>query len=155
MKKKTKLDELDCRLTKILQKDGRKSNTALAKELGVTESTVRSRLKRLLSDGVFRIVAVGNPIKLGFEIVGNLKIKINIKKKDEVLAELKKIDALHYIALTAGSMDVDVDFIVKSLDELHQLLFEKVNKIEGIISTETSLITEIVKDSDDWGTAWY
>ena len=61
-----RLDPLDCRMIRLLQKDGRMSNTAMAQALGVSEYTVRTRLKRILESGIIRIVAVANPIDLGF-----------------------------------------------------------------------------------------
>src|SRR5210317_1220374 len=80
-----KLDRVDCQLIRLLQEDGRMSNSAIAQELDISEFTVRRRLKRLLDTGTIRIVAVANPIDLGFEIAGNLKIKIDLKKADQVL----------------------------------------------------------------------
>ena len=151
---KEKLDKVDCNLVRLLQKDGRMSNTGLANELGVSEYTVRNRLKRLIDDEIIRIVAVASPIDLGFEIAGNLKIRIDIKKTYDVLENLKKIDSLIWVALTTGGTDVDADFIVRSLKEFQDLIFQKISKIDGILSTETSLLVDLVKDKSDWGTAW-
>ncbi|MCP4691335.1 MAG: Lrp/AsnC family transcriptional regulator [Desulfobacterales bacterium] len=147
------IDKIDCRIIELLQQDGRLSNTAMAKELGIAEATIRARLKRLIREEYIRIVAVGDPYKLGFGIMGNLKIRMDIKKKESVIESLRKIKELNYISLTTGSMDVDVDFIVKSLDVLNNLLYDRIFKIDGILATETSLILENVKDDYAWGTA--
>jgi len=149
-----KLDRLDCKLIRLLQTDGRMPNNAIAQKLGISEYTVRRRLKRLLHGGIIRIVAVANPIDLGFEIAGNLKIHIDLKKTERVLDRLKKIDSLIYVALTTGGTDVDADFIVQSLKEFHHLIFKQISKIDGVLSTETSLLVDIVKDKYDWGTGW-
>ena len=149
-----KLDKLDCRLIRLLQKDGRMSNIAIAQQLGISEYTVRNRMKRLLNNEIIKIVAVANPIDLGFEIAGNLKIKIDLKKADLVLRSLKKIDSLIWVALTTGGTDIDVDFIARSLKEFRDLIFKKISKIDGVQSTETSLMVDLVKDTYDWGTAW-
>jgi Lrp/AsnC family transcriptional regulator for asnA, asnC and gidA len=149
-----KLDRLDCRLIRLLQTDGRMPNNAIAHELEISEFTVRRRLKRLLDEGTIRIVAVADPINLGFEIAGNLKIRIDLKKADRVLEQLKEIDALIWVALTTGGTDVDADFIVRSLKEFQELIFKRISKIDGILSTETSLMVDLVKDTYDWGTAW-
>ncbi len=151
---KNKLSSLDCRMIGLLQKDGRMSNTAMAQTLGISEYTVRTRLKRILKSGIIRIVAVGNPIDLGFEISGNLKIRIDLKKKDQVIEELIKIDELIWIALTTGGTDIDVDFAVRSMNELQNLIFNKISKIEGVLSTETSLMVDLIKEKSDYGTAW-
>ena len=149
-----KLDRLDCQLIRLLQKDGRMPNNAIAQELNISEFTVRRRLKRLLLNGIIRIVAVADPIDLGFEIAGNLKIRINLKKADHVLKELIKIDSLIWVALTTGGADIDADFITRSLKEFQELIFKKISKIDGVLSTETSLMVDLVKDTYDWGTAW-
>ncbi len=151
---KDRLAPQDCKMIGLLQKDGRMSNTALAQALGVSEYTVRTRLKRLLDSGIIRIVAVANPINLGFEISGNLKIRIDIKKAETVLAQLKQIDELIWIALTTGGTDIDVDFAVSSMKALQELIFNKISQIEGVVSTETSLMVDLIKEKTDYGTAW-
>jgi Lrp/AsnC family transcriptional regulator for asnA, asnC and gidA len=154
LKKKPNLDPMDCKMIRLLQKDGRMSNTAIAQHLGISEFTVRTRLKKILEGGVVRIVAVANPFDLGFEIAGNLKIEIELKKSKSVLAELKKIDSLIYVALTTGGNDIDVEFVARSLKDFHSLVFEKISAIDGIIAAETSLMVDLVKDDYDYGTAW-
>ena len=149
-----KLDRVDCQLIRLLQKDGRMPSNAIAQELGISEFTVRRRLKRILDNGIIKIVAVANPMDLGFEIAGNLKIRIDLKKADEVLDKLKKLDALIWVALTTGGTDIDVDFVVRSLKEFQELVFKKISKIDGVLSTEASLMVDLVKDEHDWGTAW-
>lgn len=152
--RKNKLDKLDCRMVRLLQIDGRMSNIAIAQKLGISEYTVRNRMKRLLANKTIKIVAVANPIDLGFEIAGNLKIKIDLQKTDQVLKNLKKIDELIWVALTTGGTDIDVEFIARSLKEFQDLIFKKISGIDGVLSTETSLMVDLVKDKYDWGTAW-
>jgi Lrp/AsnC family transcriptional regulator for asnA, asnC and gidA len=148
------LDRIDRRMVRLLQKDGRMSIVDIAKELSISETTARTRLKRLIRKDIINVVAVSNPIKLGFEIIGNLKLTIDLKKKDHILRELKKIEQLNYIALTTGGTDLDVEFIARSLDEFKELIFSEIPNIDGVISLDTSLIVEIIKNSWDFGTAW-
>ena len=148
------LDRIDRRMIRLLQKDGRMSIVDIARELRISETTARTRLKRLIRMEIINVVAVSNPIKLGFEIIGNLKLTIDLKKKDHILHELKKIDQLNYIALTTGGTDLDVEFIARSLDEFKDLIFNEIPNIDGVISLDTSLIVEIIKNSWDFGTAW-
>ncbi len=67
---------------------------------------------------------------------------------------MKQIDALTWVALTTGSTDIDVEFVTRSLKELHHLIFNKISQIDGIRSTETSLLVDVVKYKIDWGTAY-
>jgi Lrp/AsnC family transcriptional regulator for asnA, asnC and gidA len=149
-----KLDRVDCQLVQLLQRDGRMPNNAIAQELNISEFTVRKRLKRLLDSGTIRIVAVADPIDLGFEIAGNLKIRIDLKKTEQILEQLKQIDSLVWVALTTGGTDVDADFVTRSLKEFQELIFKRISRIDGVLSTETSLMVKLVKDASDWGTAW-
>jgi Lrp/AsnC family transcriptional regulator for asnA, asnC and gidA len=149
-----KLDRVDRQMVELLQKDGRMPTVTLAKTLNISETTARSRLKRLISDEIIKVVAVSNPIRLGFEIIGNIKLSIDLKKKGVILNSLKEMDALNYVALTTGGNDIDIEFIAGSLSEFKRLIFENISQIDGVHSVETSLIVEIIKDKWDYGTAW-
>lgn len=151
-RRKIKIDAVDSEMILLLQKDGRISNTAIAKKIGIAESTVRTRLNRLIDTKVIKIVAVSNPFDLGFQVAGNFKITIDIQKKDAVMKELAAIKELKYVVLTTGGTDVDADFILSSFEDLEPLIFEKINKIDGIKQIETSLILQWGKNEFDWGT---
>lgn len=151
--KKKMIDRIDCRMIQLLQKDGRISNTEIAKKIGISEATVRSRLNRLIAEEYIQIVAVSNPIKLGFEIVGILRIDVDITKIERVMNELKKLKAVWFIVHATGGLDIYTEFVAKSLDELHDLIFNKIYKIDGVTKAETSLILKYIKRRYDWGTA--
>jgi len=146
-------DPVDCQMIELLQKDGRISNTDIAKRIGISEATVRTRLNRLIKEKFIQIVAVSDPIKLGFEIVGNIRIYVDIRKMDKIIKELQKLKSLWFIVQTTGGTGIDTEFVVKSLDELNELIFEKINRIDGIIRTETTLFLKYIKRQYDWGTA--
>ena len=148
------LDTIDSEIISLLQKDGRATNIHIAKTVGISEATVRNRLQRLIDEKIVQIVAVCDPFRIGFGIVGNIKIKIDAKKVNTILDELKKLPDVWYIALTTGGSDIDIDFNVKSLDDLKVLVYDKINKIDGIIRTEASVIMDFVKRKYDWGTAF-
>jgi Lrp/AsnC family transcriptional regulator, regulator for asnA, asnC and gidA len=150
---KKKIDRIDCEMIRLLQKDGRLSNTEIAKKIGISEATVRTRLNRLIEEEYIQIVAVSNPIKLGFDIVGIIRIYADVRKMEHIVKELKKLKALWFIVHTTGGTGIDAEFVTKSLDELNELIFEKIYRIDGILRTETSLITKYIKRNYDWGTA--
>ena len=147
------IDPLDCRMIELLQKDGRVANTEIAKKLGISEATVRTRLARLIQEQYIQIVAVSNPLKLGFEVVGTIRIHVEIKKMDRIIRELKAINSLWHIVQTTGGTGIDTEFVLKNLDELNHLIFDKINRIDGVLRTETSLFLNYVKRQYDWGTA--
>ena len=124
-------------------------NTEIANQLNLSETAIRKRLKRLLDDEIIQIVAVVNQIKLGYAIEGNIRIKTDIKKVRHVKNELKTLDRLWYIAHVTGSSDFDVEFNVKSQDDLRRII-EKVNDIDGVLKTDISIRLQLVKNRYDW-----
>ena len=148
-KHKPKIDSLDSKIIVLLQKDGRISNKAMAKNIGVAESTVRARLKRLIDKKIVTITAVSSPFDLGFQTAGNFKINIDLKKKDKIMQELVAIKELWYVVLQTGGTDIDADFIIPSFEDLETLIFEKINRIDGIQKIQTSLIMQYGKHNFD------
>ena len=162
VKKKTKkigagmtetIDRIDTQIIGLLKTDGRMPNTEIAKRLCISETTVRKRLKRLIDEEYIQVTAVGNlpklVNKLRHEIVGNMKVKIDIKKTDHVIHALEDISELWYIAHITGAADFDLEFSVQSQEEL-RLLLEKINIIDGIRHTETSIRLQLVRNRYNW-----
>ncbi len=150
---RVKIDKTDCKIIELLQKDGRMPNTLIDKNLGISEATIRSRLNRLIKEEYIQIVAVSNPLKLGFDIVGILKITVDVKKIENVSEELSKIDQIWYVVHATGSSDIYAEFNAKTIEELNDFIANKVHKIDGLLKTETSLILKYVKRRYDWKTA--
>jgi len=147
-----KIDSIDASIIELLQRDGRLSNTDIARELDVSEATVRGRIKRLIDDEVIQIVAVSNPLRLGFEITGDLYITVDMKKMDNVIAKLKNFKELWYIVTTTGRFNLNAEFVVKDLESLNDLVYNKLSHIDGILQIETSIIMKYIKRKYDFGT---
>ena len=152
MSDKRNIDELDAKIISVLQGDGRMSNTDIAKMLDVSEATVRGRIKRLTEDEIIQIVAVGNPLKLGFEITGDLYITVDMKKMDNVIAELRNFRELWYIVATTGRFNLNAEFVVSDLEALNDLVYNRLSHIDGIEQIETSVIMKYIKRRYDFGT---
>ncbi|MBW2593393.1 MAG: AsnC family transcriptional regulator [Deltaproteobacteria bacterium] len=145
------IDEVDSKIIHLLKKNGRTANTELAKKLKISETAIRKRLKRLFDTEMIQVVAVVNHRKIGYKIEGNIKIKIDTKKTEQVIRELEVIDAIWYIALLTGAADFDVEFSVKSQGDLKSLLAD-INSIDGVITVEPSFRLQLVKNRYDWET---
>ena len=147
------LDRIDRGIIRLLQKDGRISNTDMAKEIDVSEATVRTRLSKLIEDEIIQIVAVSNPLKLGFNVVGHLRIHVEIAQVEQVAAQLKNIQALWFIVITVGaSTGIDAEFNVESMADLNELVLTQVGNISGVQRVETTLTMDFVKRRYNWGT---
>jgi Lrp/AsnC family transcriptional regulator for asnA, asnC and gidA len=145
-------DRVDHQLIRLLQKDGRLSHIELAKKIGISETTVRTRLKRLIEEEIIQVVAVANPLKLGFEVTGDLYIHAEMKKITQVISELKKFRELWYIVMTTGETNINAEFVVENFEALNELIFNRISKIDGVIRTEISVIMKYEKRAYDFGT---
>ena len=138
------IEDIDYKIIRMLQKNGRIPNTEIAKTLGVSEATVRNRLQNLIKEERLKIVAVINPFKLKSGMVGNLRIKAQKNMTQHVGAELLKLDELWYVAQLVGQADFDAEYYVDSQSKFGSLI-DKINEIDGITSIETSLIVRYIK----------
>ena len=131
------MDELDHKIIALLQMDGRASNAKIAREVGVSEGTVRRRLRRLTKDDVVHIVAVPNLEKLGYATTALVGLQTGPGMSDTVAESLASLPESHYVAVTTGSYDVFVWAGLESAESLGNFLRTKVGVIEGVQSTET------------------
>ena len=143
------VDDTDAQIIKILNLNGRTPNTEIAKKLNLSETAIRKRIRKLLDDEVIQIVAVVNHKKMGYVFRGNICIKTDIKKIDDIKDELYKIDRIWYIAHLTGAFDFDVEFSAKSQEEL-RMLINRINKIEGVIKTDVSIRLQLLRNRNDW-----
>jgi len=145
-----RIDATDMKIIRLLQQNGRMSNTDIAKKAGVSETTVRYRLQRLTKEDYIQIVAMVKPVKLGFGIEGSIRIKADIKAIDSVTDKLKIIDSLYFVARSIGNYDFDTEYYVKSTTDLKDLI-DSINAIEGVLETDVSTILDYVKERYDFG----
>ena len=148
---KIAIDEIDAQIIHALKQNGRIPNTEIAKQLNVSEAAVRKRLKRLVEEEIIQIVAVVNHLKLGYELEGNIKIKIDTTKAENVKRRLNELENLWYIAYLTGAADFDVEFNVQSQEEMRTLI-ERINAIDGVKEVATSVRLQLVKNRYDWET---
>ncbi|MEN8243582.1 MAG: Lrp/AsnC family transcriptional regulator [Thermodesulfobacteriota bacterium] len=148
---RSNIDEVDSKIIHLLKQDGRMRNTKMAKALNLSETSIRKRLQRLFDNEIIQVVAIVNHRKIGYDIEGNIKIKIDTKKTEQITPKLEAIDALWYISLLTGGTDFDVEFSVKSQGDLKDLL-AKINNIDGVVKTEPSFRLQLVKNRYDWET---
>ena len=148
---KVNMDEMDYQITRLLEQNGRMTNTELGKKLNISETTVRKRIKRLIDNDLIKIVAVRNRTKLGSNTNGNIRIEAETRKVRMIADELSKMDNIWYIAQLAGDAEFDLEFSVASHYDL-LLLLEKINKIDGVIRTRPSIRLKLVKQLGEFVT---
>ena len=139
------MDELDRKIIALLQLDGRASNAKIAREVGVSEGTVRRRLRRLVLDDVVRIIAVPNLEKLGYATTALNGLQTGPGKSEAVAEHISKLDEAHYVAITTGAYDVFIWAGLESAEGLGTFLRSKVGTIDGVQRTETFVNLSIKK----------
>ncbi|WP_139417544.1 Lrp/AsnC family transcriptional regulator [Agromyces laixinhei] len=145
------LDVVSKAIIEQLQADGRRSYSDIGKAVGLSEAAVRQRVQRLTESGVMQIVAVTDPMQLGFTT--QAMIGIHTSGDTRVLAEqLAEIPEIDYVVLTAGSFDVMVEIVCENDDELLDLLNTRIRVLAGVQSTETFVYLKLQKQYYNWGT---
>jgi Lrp/AsnC family transcriptional regulator for asnA, asnC and gidA len=145
------LDSTDRALIHLLQRDGRRPYTQLAKEVGLSEAAVRQRVQRLLDNETMQIVAVTDPLQLGLNRQAMVLIRVDGDAR-EVADELEQIEEVDYLVVTAGSVDLLAEVVVSDDDALLALLNDKIRQIRGVLATETIVYLGLRKQTYQWGT---
>lgn len=146
-----RLDDVSKRIIEVLQEDGRASYAAIAKVVGLSEGAVRVRVQRLLDAGIMQIVAVTDPIQVGFARQAMIGIRTEgaIGTVAERLSALPEVD---YVVTTAGSFDLMVEVVCENDHHLLDLLSNGIRTIEGVVATETFVYLKLNKQHYNWGT---
>jgi Lrp/AsnC family transcriptional regulator, regulator for asnA, asnC and gidA len=144
------LDELDRQVIKILQADGRRPNTEIARELRVSETTVRKRISQLVSRGLINIVAVPTPRAVGMNLSAIIGISVTLPRIRHVSEELKRQREVRYIGVSTGRYDIIVEAFFFNQQHFLDFISNRLGNLEGITSLETSIILEVVKFSYEW-----
>lgn len=145
------LDDVNKQIIELLQQDGRMSYAALAKVVGLSEAAVRQRVQRLLDGGVMQIVAVTDPLTLGFarQVMVGLKVEGDMRSVAEALAKIAEVD---YVVICAGAYDLLAELVCTNDEHLLVLLNDKIRTIPGVTGTETFVYLKLAKQTYAWGT---
>lgn len=145
------LDEVSRAIIEALQRDGRASYAAMAREVGLSEAAVRQRVQRLLESGAMQIVAVTDPMQVGFRRQAMIGVRASgdIREVADALVEMPEII---YVVTTAGSFDLLCEVICEDDDKLLDVLCGQIRTIPGVASTETFVYLKLNKQHFGWGT---
>jgi Lrp/AsnC family transcriptional regulator, regulator for asnA, asnC and gidA len=144
------LDDTAKRIVEQLQQDGRRSYAAIGKAIGLSEAAVRQRVQRLLDSGAMQIVAVTDPMTVGF----HRQTMIGIRCGDDlerVADQLAGMDEIDYVVITAGSFDLLIEVVCEDDDQLLEIL-SRVRSISSVTTTETFVYLKLCKQTYSWGT---
>jgi Lrp/AsnC family transcriptional regulator, regulator for asnA, asnC and gidA len=145
------LDDIGKAIVEQLQADGRRPYATIGKAVGLSEAAVRQRVARLQDAGVIQIVAVTDPLQLGFRRQAMVGVRVDgdITAAADAVAELSEVD---YVVITAGSFDLLVEVVCEDDDHLLELVGGRIRALPGVRNTETFVYMKLRKQHYDWGT---
>jgi Lrp/AsnC family transcriptional regulator for asnA, asnC and gidA len=143
-------DDVSKQIIEQLQQDGRRSYAAVGKAVGLSEAAVRQRVQRLQDTGVMQIVAVTDPLTLGFRRQAMIGVKTE-GDLEKVAGQLADMDEIDYVVITAGSFDLLVEVVCEDDDHLLEIL-GRVRAVPCVTGTETFVYLKLRKQTYSWGT---
>ena len=147
---KVVLDRLSKQIIEQLQQDGRRSYAAIGKAVGLSEAAVRQRVQRLIDVGAMQIVAVTDPLSLGFPRQAMVGIRCG-GDLEQVASNVAGMEEIDYVVITAGSFDLLIEVVCENDDQLLEIL-GRVRSIPSVTATETFVYLRLCKQTYSWGT---
>jgi Lrp/AsnC family transcriptional regulator for asnA, asnC and gidA len=145
------LDDVNKAIINQLQSDGRRSYAAIATAVGLSEAAVRQRVQRLLDAGVMQVVAVTDPMQVGFARQAMIGVNAEGDLRD-VADKLSALPEVDYVVITAGSFDILVEVVCEDDEHLLSLLNDSIRSVPGVRNTETFVYLRLAKQTYTWGT---
>ena len=145
------LDAVSRRLVELLQEDGRQPFATLAREVGLSEAAVRQRVQKLIDADVMQIVAVTDPLQVGFarQAMVGIRVSGDVALVSDALCAMPEVS---YVVTTAGSFDLLVEVVCEDDDHLLDLLMGRIRTLPGVTTTETFVYLKLNKQHYNWGT---
>ena len=144
------LDDISKEIIEQLQQDGRRSYAAIGKAVGLSEAAVRQRVQRLIDGGAMQIVAVTDPMTLGFRRQTMIGVRCG-GDLERVADQLAAMDEIDYVVIIAGSFDLLIEVVCEDDDQLLEIL-SRVRSIPSVTATETFVYLKLRKQTYSWGT---
>lgn len=145
------LDDVSKAIIEQLQEDGRRPYATIGKAVGLSEAAVRQRVQRMLEAGVMQIVAVTDPLQVGFPRAA--MIGIRVEGDVEVVADkIEAMGEIDYLVVTAGGYDILAEVVAENDEHLLEIVNRRIRAIPGVRHTETFVYLKLRKQIYTWGT---
>ena len=145
------LDDVSKAIIEQLQQDGRRPYAAIGKAVGLSEAAVRQRVQRLIESGVMQVVAVTDPLTVGFPRAAMIGIRCE-GDMTVVADKLEGLPEISYLIITAGHYDLLVEVVCEDDDHLLEIITKRIRAIPGVTHTETFVYLKLRKQIYTWGT---
>ena len=142
----TGLDETDLNIIEALRKDGRVAFAQIAEQLGVSPGMIRQRYSRLLEQGFLRVVAITNPLRMGYKTMAMIGIRVDGSKLLNVAEKISKLEEVIYLVVSSGRFDIFAEEVCRDHEDLLRFITEKLSTIDGVRESESFMHLKIVKE---------
>ena len=140
------LDETDLKIIDALHKDGRVPFAQIAEQLSVSPGMIRQRYNRLVDQGYLKVVAITNPLRMGFKTMAMIGIRADGSKLLEVAEKVSKLDEVIYMIITSGRFDIFAEVVCRDHGDLLRFITEKLSVIDGVRESESFMHLKIMKE---------
>ena len=149
------LDKLDQRIINALAEDGRRSYRDIARDLNVSEASIRQRVSKLTEDDLIRITAIGNLQALGFDVVAMVHFKVLPGRVEEYAQVISEYAAVRFVSISLGNADIIFQSLHANIASLHDFVRNELSRrMPDIVSTEIFPLVKTLKSSWTWE-AWF
>ena len=140
------LDETDLKIIEALRKDGRVAFAQIAEQLNVSPGMIRQRYNRLVEKGYLRVVAITNPLRMGFTSMAMIGIRVDGSKLLTVAEKVSKLDEVIYMIISSGRFDIFAEVVCRNHEDLLRFITEKLSVIDGVRESESFMHLKIIKE---------
>ena len=140
------LDQIDRQIIEALQKDGRVAFAQIAEQLSVSPGMIRLRYNRLVEQGYLKVVAITNPLRMGYTTMAMIGIRAEGSKLLEVAEKISKLDEVIYMVISSGRFDIFAEVVCRDREGLLRFITEKLSRIEGVRESESFVHLKIIKE---------
>ena len=140
------LDETDLNIIESLRKDGRVAFAQVAEQLGVSPGMIRQRYTRLVDQGFLKVVAITNPIRMGYKTMAMIGIRVEGSKLLGVAEKISKLEEVIYLVISSGRFDIFAEVVCRDHEDLLRFITEKLSTIDGVRESESFMHLKIMKE---------
>jgi Lrp/AsnC family transcriptional regulator for asnA, asnC and gidA len=140
------LDETDLNIIEALRKDGRVAFAQIAEQLGVSPGMIRQRYARIVDQGFLKVVAITNPIRMGYKTMAMIGIRVDGSRLLDVAEKISKLEEVIYLVISSGRFDVFAEVVCRDHEDLLRFITEKLSTIEGVRESESFMHLKIMKE---------
>jgi Lrp/AsnC family transcriptional regulator, regulator for asnA, asnC and gidA len=141
-----KLDETDARIVEALRRDGRVAFAQIAEQLGVSPGMIRQRYSRLVDRGILKVVAITNPLRMGFKTMAMIGIRVDGRKLMDAAEKISRLEEVIYMVISSGRFDIFAEVVCLDHEDLLRFITEKLSTIDGVRESESFMHLKIVKE---------